>query len=397
MAVTIVTSPVEYSPIGNGVWWKLNLSSFGVNPLRSKIICQLFKDDNTPLSDILTHKPPGSVTPEDFIIDATKVVKDASIVKTSVPTLGFGAPGVTENELNIFKGIYLKYGEFIQDTSDCTFVNEDLSDSENSDTVYVINAAKNLQDTVNFAGTDPFPLNHYPCPINIFYDTIVWVWIWNSENVKILHTAYYIDGTTQTLSGSANGDWKCAIFGISNASLSNYFSQTGLLKIESRIYYDSDIGDGTEEVDIETYYTFYSECAREMTYQEIYCLEPLGGFTTFIGEKIETDVESDQETVELPLDIQDPDHINTGNVLINKDSRITQTFIRKLPNTEEHQKYAQAIGSSTKCMIRIKDEDGGSHLAGFILSTNGIKTFITDSMIEITISGQISTAILTQT
>lgn len=397
MAVTQVTAPAQYSPIGNGIWWKLNLDSFGVDPLKNKIICRLFRDTNAPLTGLLTHKPPGIGTPEDFVIDATKAIKDAAIIRTSIPVNGFGGFGSVENETNIFKGVYLRYGEIVYDSTDCTVSNDDLDSGTNSAVVYAVNAAKNLFDgsQVNFNGIDPFILNHVPCPLNVFYDTRAWVWVWNAESVRVLHTAYYADGTTQTLAGSANAMWKCAIFAITNASLNGYFNESGLFKIESRIYYTTEADGEDPSTDIGTFVTFYSPCNREQVYHELYLLDPLGGLNTFIGERIDTSADSDQQEIELPLDIQSPDHVAQGLQIVEKDTRIEHTLYRKLPNTEEHQRYAQALESATKALIRIKDDSGTSKLAGFILD-GGVQIFRTDSMIEVTMTGKIGTSVLTQ-
>lgn len=385
MAVTIVQSPPSVAPIGNSVWWKLNLDSFGISPERKKIAFQLFKTAGVlEMTDLRTVKPPGSTVPADFIVDATKAIRDYGLVKTSVPTLGLGATGTVENDAAIIQAIHLDYGEIIYSSEDCEPV---INPLESSTSIKVINSALNLWDDKDFADGSHFPLNSYPKQFWLFEDTLAWIWVFNGGSCGVQHTAYYKDGTTEVLNGSANPAWQVALFALSNAALSDHFNPDLLIKIVSVFTFP--VGPPF------TFTTCYQKCPRPQVIQEFYALEPLGGYTTFVGERVESNVESDSSLVDLPLNIESPDHTISGINILEKDSRLQQTYISKLPNDEEYAKYLTAIASATKYLVRIKDESGTSKLANFNISSP-VSVFKTDGIIEISITGTVGTTILNQ-
>jgi len=385
MSVSLTQSPAAVVPIGTGVLFKLLLDSFGSDPLQQEIAFQLFRaSDNEEITPLRPVKPAGDSVPVAFPVNATKAIKEFGLVETRFPTNGFADTGTVQEDTTIKAGLYLKYGDAIYDSEDCE--NEAIDTDQTSATIEVINSALNLWDNKDFVA-GKFFLNSMPKVMHIFRDTRVWLWLNNGNGLSISHTAYYRDGTTANLVSNANALWDIPIFSLSNAALSDYFDVDKLVKIESEITID--------DVTTVTYTTCYMDCARSQIIQEFYALDPLGGYNTFVGELFETNTDSEQKVTELPLSADVPDYANSGITILEKKTRLEQTYIRKFPNDEEHEKYLTAISAATKFLVRIKDESGASKISNFNV-TGGINVFKTQGLIEISITGTIGTPVMTQ-
>ena len=382
MAVSVTESPTSVVPIGEGVRWALLLDSFGTDPITKKIGFQILDEDGNELTPLRSVKPPGDGVPVDFIVEAKKVILDAGLIKTKIPTLGYGGGGSAENDDEIMKGVKLLYGDLVFDATDCTSEN---NVSTETPVVDVINSALNRWDDKDFTGGDTIVLNNMPKCLNIARDSVVWLWVFNGSGVTCTHTAYYRDGTTAQL--IANSGFDVAIFAMSNAALAGYFDIDKLIKIEHVFALTG--GDVT-------YTTIYTCNEATKVYHEVHALDPLGGYNTLVAEQATGSSGSDSDVLRFSVDKGNPNYATDGYRVLRKETRASTSLFRRFPNDEDNAKYALALSAATKFLIRVNDENGGAQLVNFIADDDGVQVFRTDSYIEISLSGFIGQPIENQ-
>lgn len=355
MAITIVSSPQEFSPVYNCVTWVLNMSDVGSGSIIKKLGYKLQDDSGNDITKLEVIRPiAGSDIPLDFSLDIQ------GLVRTMIPK----ALSTAVHDQYAYMKVKLHIEEITIDTEACT---DPTVVTQTTEVVTVLNAAYQTyeQNAIlpyysNLAA--PRLMQHTPRSFWQCRGAWNYFYIFGSTTVTMTTN----DGQVKTF--TTNEIVTCVplsteIFDTPETVKTINITFGGIIK-DVRIM---DCGCG------ETVPTSYSN---------ILFLDPLGGRQIMSFELVDQfEITSDYQVIQransckLPVSFAGDNVTNYtqgGESISNKHVKNKITLVRYCERLDTHDEYFKAFLGASGYHIQAKNGGGAVDFFKFILETGGV-------------------------
>jgi len=287
MAVNIVAEPATNRPAGACVEFELELTDAGAGTTKKSLGYQLYNDSNGELTTEEQIPYTGAPEKVNFSRD---LLPQASTPFPGVGTQLFGVP-VPEAKV----GYYLKYGEILFDTETCTVTKNITSQSA---TKYVYNVAPQFfLDHDLFTGNSYVHLTSKP-RLNFTrrgQNDWIYIWVASGATMYVRLTYQTSDGTfTQNVQSFPGGD------GVNVLSVGPANCYVTLPSDVVFYYLEFNTSPSWNNKD-RFWFRVQTDCTDEAPINEIYWLEPMGGFAGLKFDQVEIGITLASNRYQAPV------------------------------------------------------------------------------------------------
>lgn len=379
MAVTVDSSPADVVAVGNCIRYALSLSDGGTPPQVKSTGYQLYEDGGGAITQEIEQIP---------YTGASEAVEFQDVLRKQVQTTPQQPGAQVDNVKDTTFAIdfYLKYGEIIFDSSDCS---TNLSGVSSNDAVKTAaNIAFQWHQDQSALPTGVTPCTNRPLKNYVCRTQSDWLWLYKfaAGSYAIIVTVYYTDGTNSAKSYEVTPG--ASIFSIGPG---NFFD--GDFSIgKTWQYYTIEVYSDLAVTLLKTYTFYVVDCCAGLSPSQLFWLEPMGGYAGIQFDEVQKGNTLSSNVYDQAVDCSlssVSDLGKSGGKSKSRSISVRQVLMRKtMPYEEGIDLFLEGLVSSRNHYVNYPGPSGDV-LAKFVLADGNYTVANDGKSLELTVSGEL--------